>query len=73
MNVVQLNALTHHAKLLGVEGTWLVRGGGAARLTLTYLHQGKEQEIDLNFAESELVIVMRFPQGDGKESGVEFR
>lgn len=73
MNGVQLDALTTHAKLLGAEGTWIVRGGKSARLTLAYLQQEQEQEIDLNFTDAELVIVMRFPRGDGEETGLEFR
>lgn len=57
----------------GAEGIWLIRGAQAAALALS-LTPADETQFNLVLEPPHGVIVlMRFPAGDGKEAGIEAR
>jgi hypothetical protein len=63
------NLLTQAAQTAGVEGIWLLRG--AEQVTLL-AYQVDDKMLSLELADpSELVILIRFPAGDGGEPGIE--
>lgn len=70
-----LERVTAAANAAGAEGIWLVRG--VTHAMLMYLPQGQQEEnlnwSSLNLADTELLVLMRFPAGDGGEPGIEMR
>ena len=77
-----LDELTAVANEIGADGIWLVRGVKEATLTYTPTQDiampdipGVKVNLDLSlkFAESGVLVVIRFPTGDGREAGIEKR
>lgn len=66
-----LEQLVAAAKEAGAECIWLLRGATAA--ALVYTDDGVTLPAIKIAPPHELVVVMRFPVGDGGEAGVEFR
>lgn len=79
----QLQILTTMANRFGAEGIWLIRG--AVEPALHYKVDPEQidpdllENVDLNLeivlglAEAGVLVVMRFPAGDGGPAGVEKR
>lgn len=57
-------------KAAGAEGVWVVRGAQSVSLDFDADGTGNWQGIQLA-RPSEMVLVARFPVGDGREPGVE--
>jgi len=77
-----LDELTTIANEIGADGIWLVRGVKEATLTYTPTQgiampdiPGVKVNLDLSlkFAESGVLMVIRFPASDGWEAGIEKR
>ena len=81
----QLNDLADLANQAGAEGIWLIRG--AKDVQLTYI-ASPEAEIPftpglklspnppivtIDLVDAEIIVVIRFPAGDGGEPGIESR
>ena len=64
----QVVRLAHAA---GAEGIWLVRGASSAGITFTFADRTIDQ-VQLA-PPHDLVVVLRFPAGDGGEAGMESR
>jgi hypothetical protein len=88
MHPDQLNELTTLANRLGAEGVWLIRGATGARIKFDWPAEltpapkyepvdGAEISTTLGFnlalADAELLVLLRFPIGDGGAPGIESR
>lgn len=69
-----LEQLIAAAQAAGSAGLWLVRGASAAALEWSFVADGTGFEHDMLLSPPhELIVLIRFPDGDGGESGIEFR
>jgi hypothetical protein len=69
--VAKLNMLTRVAQSAGAEGIFLIRG--AENASLKYELPGDLAPLEMALANAPLLLVIRFPAGDGGEPGVEHR
>lgn len=81
----QLNNLINLAKVMGVEGVWLLRDTQDAQLNfkLKNMQHFDHRRINasttistsftVDMAGAALYVVMRFPTGDGGKAGLEVR
>lgn len=69
----RLEGLVDAANDIGAEGIWIIRGAKHPRL-LYFARETAENDtpINLDFAPGEILVVMRFPQGDGGQAGIEW-
>ena len=80
----QLESLAAIANEAGAEGVFILRG--ATDASLTYTPQGELRQIQLPkleattslsltvpLADAGVLVIIRFPAGDGQDVGVEFR
>lgn len=66
-----LQTMIREALAAGAEGVWLVSGADSA--VFGYVPEGEGEPTDLYLDKPhELIAVMRFPVGDGREPGIEF-
>ena len=66
-----LTTIVDTAQAAGAEGVWLLRGAKAAMVGLTFDGEAVQS---LELAEPhELILIIRFPVGDGGEAGIESR
>lgn len=76
MTIEALEQLIAAAQAAGAGGMWLLRGATEAELHWT---DEPDPDAHLPFAQlrltspHELIVIIRFRDGDGGESGVEFR
>jgi hypothetical protein len=69
-----LDRLVETARQLGAGGIWLVRGAEEAILLYSHDASADRPEPGLTMQPPhDLIVLLRFPTGDGGESGVEFR
>lgn len=70
----RLEGLADAANDIGAEGIWFIRGAHHPRL-LYYARESSENDtpINLDIAPGEILVVMRFPAGDGGQAGIESR
>jgi predicted DNA-binding WGR domain protein len=82
-----LNQLANLANQAGAEGIWLLRGAAYVSLSYVdkgvaeeldaalespaFEELLKKKLISLDLADANLIVVMRFPEGDGGEPGIE--
>jgi len=70
MNPEQKQKLIEAAQAAGAEGVWLLRGATTAEF---FYSDGKNNEQMIGLSPPhELIVIMRFEDGDGREGGVEF-
>lgn len=82
----QLDQLTILAAAAGAEGIWLIRGADNAAVKFNWPHAAEPLYLPvegakintkfgftLDIADAELLVIMRFPAGDGGDPGVEAR
>ncbi len=79
-----LEELTDIANEIGAEGIWLIRG--ARNATLTYTPEGTVEQpgipgvavtmnlnLSLELTDAGVLVIIRFPAGDGREAGIEYK
>lgn len=60
-------------KAAGAEGVWMVRGATDACLAVWFTNNDDENATQLEpTPPHELIVLARFPAGDGREAGIEF-
>jgi hypothetical protein len=78
MNTDDTMAIIEQMKNAGAEGIWLVRGAGHFAFECAFLHDDGDTSVERVRPEREhrLIIVARFPDGDGgieaNESHIEY-
>jgi hypothetical protein len=85
-NQLNLDDLIEAANQAGAEGAWIIRGSNKVKVKTTWPKEERpkyqpgetdasigEMGFFLDLAPAGVVVVMRFPAGDGGEPGIESR
>jgi hypothetical protein len=70
-NSMPLSEAFDHFNELGADGIWLIRGVKAAAVFVAFDGE-TSQRLELN-PPHEMIVILRFPAGDGGEAGIESR